>query len=50
MKKPPDSEAWGLESRYHQVEFDASKMASGLYYVQLRFGEQIQLKKMLLVK
>ncbi|MFA6468910.1 MAG: LamG-like jellyroll fold domain-containing protein [Bacteroidota bacterium] len=35
---------------YHQVIFNARNQASGVYFVRLRSGESIQLKKMMLVK
>ena len=34
----------------HQVEFDASNLASGIYFSRLEFGGQMQVKKMLLLK
>ena len=44
-----------LESGYqtqgvHSVAFDASTLASGVYYYQLKAGEFSQIKKMLLIK
>ncbi|MFA6541820.1 MAG: T9SS type A sorting domain-containing protein, partial [Bacteroidota bacterium] len=35
---------------YHQVQFDASKLASGIYVARLQSGSMVQLKKMLLLK
>jgi Secretion system C-terminal sorting domain len=35
---------------YHQATFDASRLASGVYFAQLRFGNGMQMKKLLLVK
>jgi Secretion system C-terminal sorting domain len=35
---------------YHQVEFNASNLASGIYFSQLEFGGKMQMKKMLLLK
>ncbi len=35
---------------YHQRTFDASRLASGLYFVRLSSGDKISMKKMLLVK
>lgn len=35
---------------YHQARFDASNLASGMYFARLQSGEKIQLKKMLLIK
>jgi len=34
----------------YQVEFDASRLASGIYFYQLRAGEYISVKKMILIK
>jgi hypothetical protein len=36
--------------QYHQVKFNASNLASGIYFTRLQFGDKIQLKKMMLVK
>jgi len=38
------------ESGYHTVEFNASKLASGIYFYQLRAGEYTSVKKMILIK
>ncbi|HTY10325.1 MAG TPA: T9SS type A sorting domain-containing protein [Bacteroidota bacterium] len=35
---------------YHQVQFNASNLASGIYFSQLEFGGKVQIKKMLLLK
>ena len=35
---------------YHQSTFDASHLASGIYFARLEFGETMQMKKMLLLK
>ncbi|MGA9407951.1 MAG: T9SS type A sorting domain-containing protein [Bacteroidota bacterium] len=35
---------------YHQVQFNASSLASGTYYARLDFNGNVQLKKMLLLK
>jgi hypothetical protein len=35
---------------YHQATFDASHLASGMYFSQLVFGGKMQVKKMLLLK
>ena len=35
---------------YHQVQFDAANLASGIYFSQLEFGGMMQVKKMLLLK
>ncbi|MBE2279909.1 MAG: T9SS type A sorting domain-containing protein, partial [Ignavibacteriaceae bacterium] len=39
-----------LESGYHEVIFDASKLTSGIYFYTLSAGEQKITKKMLLMK
>jgi len=38
------------ESGYHQIEFNASNLPSGVYFYQLRAGEFISVKKMILLK
>lgn len=38
------------EEGYHQVEFNAASLPSGVYFYQLKAGEFIQTKKMLLLK
>lgn len=38
------------QSGRHEVYFDASKLSSGVYYYQLKAGDFIQSKKMLLLK
>ncbi len=35
---------------YHQATFDASHLASGIYFSRLKFGGKMQVKKMLLLK
>jgi hypothetical protein len=35
---------------YHQVEWDASGFASGVYYYRIEAGEFVDVKKMVLVK
>ncbi len=35
---------------HHQVEFNASNLASGIYFSRLEFGGQMEVKKMLLLK
>ena len=39
-----------MESGYHEVSFDASRLASGVYLYQLQTGEFVSVKKMLLLK
>ena len=39
-----------MESGYHEVNFDASKLSSGVYLYQLQAGEYVSVKKMLLLK
>ncbi|OGU82228.1 MAG: hypothetical protein A2W11_10630, partial [Ignavibacteria bacterium RBG_16_35_7] len=38
------------EAGYHQVEFNAENLPSGVYFYQINSGEFIQTKKMLLLK
>ena len=35
---------------YHQETFDASRLASGIYFSRLEFDGKMQMKKMLLLK
>jgi len=37
-------------TEYHQATFDASHLASGIYFSRLEFGGKVQVKKMLLLK
>ena len=39
-----------MESGYHEVNFDASQLASGVYLYQLQSSDYISVKKMLLLK
>jgi hypothetical protein len=39
-----------MESGYHEVNFDASRLASGVYLYQLQTGAYVSVKKMLLLK
>ena len=43
-----DGEA--TEGTYHQVQFNGSNLASGIYFSRLEFGGKMQVKKMLLLK
>ena len=38
------------EGGYHQVEFNAAALPSGVYFYQLRAGDFIQTKKMILLR
>jgi len=37
-------------SRNYSIEFDASSLTSGVYFYQLKAGEFIAVKKMILLK
>ncbi|MDH3268003.1 MAG: C25 family cysteine peptidase, partial [Ignavibacteria bacterium] len=39
-----------MQSGYHEVNFDASRLASGVYLYQLQAGEYISIRKMALIK
>ena len=39
-----------MQSGYHEINFNASKLASGVYLYQLQAGEYISVNKMLLLK
>jgi hypothetical protein len=39
-----------MESGYHEVNFDASKLSSGIYLYQLQANDYISVKKMILLK
>jgi hypothetical protein len=39
-----------MESGYHEVNFDASRLASGVYLYQLQANDYVSVKKMLLIK
>jgi hypothetical protein len=39
-----------MQSGYHEVNFDASRLASGVYLYQLQAGEYISIRKMVLIK
>jgi hypothetical protein len=38
------------QAGYHQVEWDASGFANGIYYYQLRAGSYVKTEKMILLK
>ena len=35
---------------YHHATFNASRLASGIYFMRLQSGSQVQLKKLSLIK
>jgi hypothetical protein len=39
-----------IESGYHEVNFNASKLASGIYLYQLQANDYVSVKKMILIK
>lgn len=39
-----------MNSGYHEIEFNASDLASGIYLYQLQAGEYVSVKKMILLK
>jgi hypothetical protein len=39
-----------MESGYHEVNFDASRLASGVYLYQLQLQDYVSVKKMILIK
>jgi hypothetical protein len=41
---------WDQQAGYHEVAFDASEMASGMYFYRLQAGDFVATKKMLVVK
>ena len=38
------------DAGYHQVEWDASGFASGVYYYRIEAGEFVDVKKMVLIR
>jgi hypothetical protein len=36
--------------KYNQVQFNASNLASGIYFARLEFDGKVQMKKMLFIK
>jgi flagellar hook assembly protein FlgD len=39
-----------MQSGYHEINFDASKLTSGVYLYQMQAGENVSVKKMILMK
>jgi hypothetical protein len=39
-----------MESGYHQVQFNATNLPSGVYFYQLKAGNFVETKKMVLLK
>ncbi|MGD1044439.1 MAG: T9SS type A sorting domain-containing protein [Bacteroidota bacterium] len=39
-----------LEAGYHEINFDANKIPSGIYFYRIQSGDFIQTKKMILIK
>ncbi|KAA0238536.1 MAG: T9SS C-terminal target domain-containing protein, partial [Chlorobiota bacterium] len=39
-----------MESGYHEVNFNASRLASGVYLYQLQAQDYVSVKKMILMK
>ncbi len=39
-----------MEAGYHQVQFDASGLASGVYYYRMQTGDFVQSKRLILLK
>jgi hypothetical protein len=39
-----------MQAGYHEIELNANKLSSGIYFYSLQAGEFYDLKKMLLIK
>jgi glucuronoarabinoxylan endo-1,4-beta-xylanase len=39
-----------IEAGYHEVNFDASKLSSGIYFYRLQAGNVVDMKKVILMK
>jgi len=39
-----------MESGYHEINFDASRLSSGVYLYQLQAGGYVSIKKMVIIK
>jgi len=39
-----------MDAGYHQVQFDASKLASGVYLYRMQAGSYVETRKLLLVR
>jgi hypothetical protein len=39
-----------VEAGFHEVHFDASGLASGLYFYRLQTGELVQTKRLLILR
>jgi hypothetical protein len=39
-----------LESGYHEVQFNATNLSSGVYFYRIQAGEFVQTKRLLLLR